>query len=207
MMKYAIIVGVLICTLCTAGCFLLDPAPQVVPPVTQVTLPPTPESRIATVEPSGMALQLADLPEGYVIRERSDVAYADINPLARNEGWKKGYYVAFYRMNTRNYDITGITQQISVYPPDRIRIIFEEVKTGVESRANASVSVAELPFSKTGDRSIALRLTDTNDQYGVMTYTVIFTKKDVLEQIEMKGTTTDYEVLKNIAGTAAGKIR
>ena len=206
-MKYAIIVGILICTLCTAGCFLLDPAPQVVPPTTQVTPPPTPESRIATVEPSGMALQLADLPEGYVIRERSDVAYADINPLARNEGWKKGYYVAFYRMNTRNNDITGITQQISVYPPDRIRIIFEEVKTGVESRANASVSVAELPFSKTGDRSIALRFTDVNDEYGIMTYTVIFTKKDVLEQIEMKGTTTDYEVLKNIAGTAAGKIR
>ena len=206
-MNYAIIVGILICTLCTAGCFLLDPAPQVVPPPTQVTLPSTPESRIASVEPSGMALQLADLPEGYVIRERSDVAYADINPLARDEGWKKGYYVAFYRMNIRNYDITGITQQISVYPPDRIRIIFEEVKTGVESRANASVSVIELPFSKTGDRSIALRLTDANDQYGIMTYTVIFYKKDVLEQIEMKGTTTDYEVLKNIAGTAAGKIR
>jgi hypothetical protein len=206
-MKYAIIVGFLICTMCTAGCFLLDPAPQVVSPTTQVTLSPIPESRIAAVEPSGMALQLADLPDGYIIRERSDVAYADINPLARDEGWKKGYYVAFYRMDTRNYDITGITQQISVYPPDRIRIIFEEVKTGVESRANSSVAVAELPFSKTGDRSIALRFTDANDQYGIMTYTVIFTKKDVLEQIEMKGTTTDYEVLKNIAGTAAGKIR
>ena len=206
-MNYAIIVGILICTLYTAGCFLLDPAPQVVPPPTQVTLPSTPESRIATIEPSGMALQLADLPEGYVIRERSDVAYADVNPLARDEGWKKGYYVTFYRMNTRNYDITGITQQISVYPPDRIRIIFDEVKSGVESHANASVSVIELPFSKTGDRSIALRLTDANDQYGIMTYTVIFYKKDVLEQIEMKGTTTDYEVLKNIAGTAAGKIR
>ena len=206
-MKYAIIVGLLICTLCTAGCFLLDPAPQVVPPMTQVTLPSTPESRIATIEPSGMALQLADLPEGYVIRERSDVAYADINPLARDEGWKKGYYVAFYRMNTWNYDITGITQQISVYPTDRIRIIFDEVKSGVESRSNASISVAELPFSKTGDQSIALRLTDANDQHGIMTYTVIFTKKDVLEQIEMKGTTTDYEVLKDIAGTAAGRIR
>ena len=206
-MKYAIIVGILICTLCTAGCFLLDPAPQVVPPTAQATPSPNPESRIATVEPTGMALQLADLPDGYIIRERSDVAYADINPLARDEGWKKGYYVAFYRMDTRNYDITGITQQISVYPPDRIRIIFEEVKTGVESRANASISVAELPFSKTGDRSIALRFTDANDQYGIMTYTVIFYKKDVLEQIEMKGTTTDYEVLKNIAGTAAGKIR
>ena len=206
-MKYAIIVGILICTLCTAGCFLLDPAPQVVPPPTQVTLPSTPESRTATVEPSAMALQLADLPDGYVIRERSEVAYADINPLARDEGWKKGYYVSFYRMNTQNYDITGITQQISVYPSDRIRIIFEEVKSGVESRANASVSVTELPFPKTGDRAIALRLTDANDQYGIMTYTVIFYKKDVLEQIEMKGTTTDYEVLKNIAGTAAGRIR
>jgi hypothetical protein len=206
-MKYAIIVGILICTLCTAGCFLLDPAPQVVSPTTQVTLPPTPESRIATVEPSGMSLQLADLPDGYVIRERSDVAYADINPLARDEGWKKGYYVAFYRMNTWNYDITGITQQISVYPTDRIRIIFDEVKSGVESRSNASISVAELPFSKTGDQSIALRLIDANDQHGIMTYTVIFTKKDVLEQIEMKGTTTDYEVLKDIAGTAAGRIR
>jgi len=206
-MKYAIIVGILICTLCTAGCFLLDPAPQVVSPTRQVTLPPTPESRIATVEPSGMALQLADLPDGYVIRERSDVAYADINPLARDEGWKKGYYVAFYRMNTWNYDITGITQQISVYPTDRIRIIFDEVKSGVESRSNASISVAELPFSKTGDQSIALRFIDANDQHGIMTYTVIFTKKDVLEQIEMKGTTTDYEVLKDIAGTAAGRIR
>jgi hypothetical protein len=206
-MKYAIIVGILICTLCTAGCFLLDPAPQVVSPTTQVTLSPIPESRIAAVEPSGMALQLADLPDGYIIRERSDVAYADINPLARDEGWKKGYYVAFYRMDTRNYDITGITQQISVYQPNRMRIIFDEVKSGMESRANASVSVIELPFSKTGDRAIALRLTDTNDQHGIMTYTVIFTKKDVLEQIEMKGTTTDYEVLKNIAGTAAEKIR
>lgn len=206
-MNYAIMVGIIICTLCTAGCFLLDPAPQVVPPTTQVTLPPTPESRISTVEPSGMALQLTDLPDGYVIRERSEIAYADVNPLAKDEGWKKGYYVAFYRMNTKNYDITGITQQISVYPPDRIRIIFDEAKSDVMARANASVSVTELPFPKTGERAIALRLTDANDQYGIMTYTVIFTKKDVLEQVEMKGTTTDYEVLKNIAGTAAGKIR
>jgi hypothetical protein len=206
-MNYAIILGILICTMCTAGCFLLDPGPQVLPPTPQPTVSPTTESRISIVEPSGMALQLADLPDGYVIRERSEVAYADINPLARDEGWKKGYYVSFYRMNTKNYDITGITQQISVYPLDHIRIIFDEAKSDVMARANASVSVTELPFPKTGDRAIALRFTDANDQYGIMTYIVIFTKKDVLEQVEMKGTTTDYEVLKNIAGTAAGKIR
>lgn len=206
-MNYAIMVGIIICTMCTTGCFLLDPGPQVLPATPQLTVSPTPESRISTIEPSGMALQLADLPDGYIIRERSEVAYADVNPLAKDEGWKKGYYVAFYRMSTKNYDITGITQQISVYPPDRIRIIFDEAKLDVMARANASVSITELPFPKTGDRAIALRLTDANDQYGIMTYTVIFTKKDVLEQVEMKGTTTDYEVLKNIAGTAAGKIR
>jgi hypothetical protein len=40
-----------------------------------------------------------------------------------------------------------------------------------------------------------------------MTYTIVFTKKDVLEQIEMRGTTTDYEVLKDITARAAQKIR
>jgi hypothetical protein len=206
-MKYAAIMVILISFTFTAGCFLFDPTPQAIYPTRQLTSPPTPESKISTIEPSGMALQLFDLPDGYVIKERSDVAYADLNPLARDEGWKKGYYVAFYRMNTKNYDITGITQQISVYPLDRIRIIFDEVKSDVMSQANASVSITELPFPKTGDQTIALRSTDVNDQFGIMTYIVIFAKKDVLEQIEMKGTTTDYEVLKNIAGTASEKIR
>jgi hypothetical protein len=168
---------------------------------------PAPESRTATVEPSAMALQLSDLPDGYIIKERSDVVYADLNPLARDEGWKKGYYVAFYRMDVRNYDITGISQQISIYPLDRVRIIFDDVKTSLQSRANTSVTVTELPFPKTGDRTIALRTVNANDPYGIMTYTLVFTKKDVLEQIEMRGTTTDYEVMKDIAARAAQKIR
>jgi hypothetical protein len=164
-------------------------------------------SRTAIVEPSAMALQLSELPDGYIIKERSDVSYAELNPLARDEGWKKGYYVAFYRMDVRNYDITGISQQISIYPLDRVRIIFDDLKTGLLSKANASVTITELPFPKTGDRTVALRTIDANDPYGIITYTVVFTKKDVLEQIEMRGTTTDYEVLKDIAGTAEEKIR
>jgi hypothetical protein len=154
-----------------------------------------------------MALQLSDLPDGYSIRERSDVSYAEVSPMARDEGWKKGYYVSFYRMNVKNYDITGITQQISSYPLNRMTLIYDEVKNNLITRADASVSVTELPFPKTGDRTIALRSMDPNDQYGIITYTVIFTKKDVLEQIEMRGTTTDYEVLKDSAQKAASKIQ
>lgn len=206
-MKYAVICAILLCAALTAGCSYLDEgAPKLRPSNVSPSLPPS-VSRTATVEPSAMALQLSDLPDGYIIKERSDVSYAELNPLARDEGWKEGYYVAFYRMDVRNYDITGISQQISIYPLDRVRIIFDDLKTGLLSKANASVTITELPFPKTGDRTAALRTIDANDPYGIITYTVVFTKKDVLEQIEMRGTTTDYEVLKDIAGTAAEKIR
>jgi hypothetical protein len=206
-MKYAVILVMLLCVCITAGCSYFDEGAPALHPTNLPTPSPVPESKTATLEPSAMALQLTDLPDGYIIKERSDVAYADINPLAREEGWKQGYYIAFYRMDVKYYDITGITQQISIYPPDRMRIIFDTVKTDLVSRANASVTLTELPFPKTGDRTVALRTTDANDPYGIMTYTIVFTKKDVLEQIEMKGTTTDYEVLKDIAARAAGKIQ
>jgi hypothetical protein len=206
-MKYAVIPVMLLCVCIAAGCSYLDEGAPKLPQTNVSPSLPAPESKTVTVEPSAMALQLSDLPDGYIIKERSDVAYADINPLAREEGWKQGYYVAFYRMDVRTYDITGISQQISVYPLDRIRIIFDDVKMNLQSSANTSATLTELPFPKTGDRTIALRTVDANDPYGIMTYTIVFTKKDVLEQIEMRGTTTDYEVLKDIAARAAQKIR
>jgi hypothetical protein len=206
-MNHAAIFVMLICVLLTAGCSFLDWGSSPTQPTSLPLSSPTPESKLSTIELSAMALQLSDLPDGYSIKERSDVSYAEISPMARDEGWKKGYFVSFYRMNVKNYDITGITQQISSYPPNRMTLIFDEVKNNLITRADASISVTELPFPKTGDRTIALRSVDANDQYGIITYTVIFTKKDVLEQIEMRGTTTDYEVLKDSAQKAASKIQ
>jgi len=206
-MNHAAIFVMLICVLLTAGCSFFDWGSSPTQPSSLPLSSPTPESKLSTIELSAMALQLSDLPDGYSIKERSDVSYAEINPMARDEGWKKGYFVSFYRMNVKNYDITGITQQISSYPLNRMTLIFDEVKNNLITRADASVSVTELPFPKTGDRTIALRSIDPNDQYGIITYTVIFTKKDVLEQIEMRGTTTDYEVLKDSAQKAASKIQ
>jgi hypothetical protein len=206
-MKNTAILVMLLCACMTAGCAYFDEGAPALHPTTLPTPQPTPESKVTTVEPSAMALQLSDLPDGYIIKERSDVSFADLTPLARDEGWEKGYYVAFYRMDIKTYDITGITQQISIYPLDRIRIIFDDVKADLLSTANATITLTELPFLKTGDYTVAIRTVDANNPYGIMTYTVVFTKKDVLEQIEMRGTTTDYEVLKNIAATAAQKIR
>jgi hypothetical protein len=206
-MKYAAILVMLLCVCMTAGCSYLDEGAPVVHPTNTPTTQATPESKVSTVETSAMALQLSDLPDGYIIRERSDMSFEEISPLARDTGWKQGYYVAFYRMDVKTYDMTGITQQISIYPPDQIKIIFDDVKASLLSTANATITITELPFPKTGDYTVGMRTVDANNPYGIMTYTVVFTKKDVLEQIEMRGTTTDYEVLKNIAATAAQKIR
>ena len=86
-MKYAVVFVMLFCVCIAAGCsYLEEGAPKLHPANVSPSLP-APESRTATVEPSAMALQLSDLPDGYIIKERSDVAYADLNPLARDEGW------------------------------------------------------------------------------------------------------------------------
>jgi hypothetical protein len=41
----------------------------------------------------------------------------------------------------------------------------------------------------------------------MVVYTVLFTKKNVYEKITMGGTTTDYEILKDIGRKAGEKIR
>jgi hypothetical protein len=160
-----------------------------------------------------MALQLTDLPAGYIIRERGDIAYSEITPFAREQGWKSGYSVSFYRMNAEKYDITALSQRIGVYEIGNAHLsdrtmgaAFDNAEEELISAANESVSVTELPFPKTGDESAAYRIVDANDPYGITKYIVLFTKENVIESVEMRGTTTDYEQLKTLVGKAAGKI-
>lgn len=211
-----ILLLLLMCIPFTAGCFLLDERPVVttLSPTVEATTIPTTTSGLATREPADMALQLTDLPAGYIIQERADIAYPDISPVARDQGWKKGYYVSFYRMNAEKYDITAISQRIGVYQVDNVHFtdrtmgtVFDAAEAEVLEMANATVSVTELPFPKTGDRTGAYRITDANDPYGIMKYIVLFTNENVFERVEMRGTTTDSEVLKSLVLKADTKIR
>lgn len=210
-----ILLVVAICISCTAGCFLLDERHSAVQtPVITLIPSPTPESGMATLDPSAMALQLTDLPAGYIIRERADIAFPDVSSLAREQGWKKGYSVSFYRMNAEKYDITAVSQRIGVYQIDGVHSmnrtmedIFEATESELLTLKNASVTVTEIPVPRIGDQTGAFRIIDANDAYGVVKYVIIFTKKNVIEAVEMRGTTTDYEVLKGLAGKGAGKIR
>ncbi len=199
---------------CTAGCFLLDERAPATPTTAIPALPTTvPESPLAAAEPSAMALLVTDLPAAYIIRERGDITYSDISPLAREQGWKKGYSVSFYRMNAEKYDITALSQRIGVYQIENVHYlnrtmdqIFETAEDEVLALKNSSVSVTEIPVPRIGDKTSAYRILDANSAYGVTKYVLLFTKKNVIEAIEMRGTTTDYEVLKGLGEKAARKI-
>ncbi len=215
-MRTAAVLTLVLCTIIiTAGCFMLDER-KVTPAATTIPITPlqTTDTGMSALDPADMALQLTDLSGGYIIRERADIAYQDTSPFSREQGWKKGYLASFYRMNTEKYDITAIEQRIGVYNIESIHLldrtmglVFDSAESDLLATANASVTVTELPFPKTGDQTAAYRIVDANDPYGIVKYVVLFTKKDVIESIEMRGTTTDYESLKAIVTKAAGKIR
>jgi hypothetical protein len=180
-----------------------------VPVTTPTPLPvitPTPESPGSTVGPSEMALQLADLPADYFLRDRSVIAFDEVPKFNRDLGWRQGYFVSFYRMNLRNEDLTGITQTIGIYPLEKMNPLYSVEKDALLSH-DMSTEQYEIPFPTVGERSFAIRETHPDDPYAGVTYTVIFTRKNVFEKITMGGTTTDYEALKDVANKAAAKIR
>lgn len=208
---------ILCAIICTAGCSILEePAVVTVAPTTVVTtLPPTLLATpvVSSREPSAMALQLSDLPSGYIVRERADIPYSDASDFAKEQGWQKGYQASFYRMDADKYDVTSITQRIGVYYISNVNLIdstmemvFDEAEDDLLALANDTVTVTELPFPEIGSDSTAYRISEANNTYGITRYVVIFTKEDVFEAIEMKGTTTDFEELKRITADAARKI-
>jgi len=183
--------------------------PQVVP--TTATLAPTPlpttENPSSTVPVADMALQLPDLPPDYILRDRSVMIRPEVSELTRDLGWRQGYFVSFYRLNAEKDDLTRIRQSISLFALENMKKVFDIEKEDLDSQAVSPVMLDEMPFPPIGSRSVAYRQTDPTDSLHVTTYTVIFTKKNIFETVTMSGTTTDYELLKDVVQKAAAKIQ
>lgn len=191
---------------CTAGC--ANPLPNTPAPVeTPVpALLPTAESPSVTVPASEMALQLADLPSDYILRDRSVMISPEVSQLTRDLGWRQGYFVTFDRTGRTKSDQTRIRQAVSIFPVENMKKVYTLEKLALDAPENTPETRNEVPFPTIGDRSIAYRETDSPAP-GQVTYTVIFTKKNAYERITMAGTSTDYETLKTVVQTAAAKIR
>ena len=195
----------------SAGCLSSSPAAQTTPgptPPPQVTASPTTGSPVSMTGISGMALQLADIPSDYILKDRSDVPYTKTTQLSRDLGWKEGYSVTFFRMNQEKFDMTGLRQTITRYPIQNMNRVFEMAKDEMLSPVNGGTgTIFELPLARIGDQSIAYKRENTSAPDSLPVYTILFVKKDVFETLEMGGTTTDYETLKGLAQIAADKIR
>ena len=194
--------------LCSTGCLetLFGEPPQ-----KAETPAPTPVPTTETPRPpeqsSDMALQLSDLPSDYILQDRSVMALPEVSSLARQLGWQQGYYVSFYRRISNTDDITRIRQSINIFSADNINGVFLLEKEGLKDQQISPGSRYEIPFPAVGERSIAFRETNPLDVERPVTYTVIFTKKNVYEKIIMSGTNTDYETLKRLAQRAEALIQ
>jgi hypothetical protein len=202
----AIILSILL--LLSTGC--MDSAPDELPVPTTIPVPvsvTTAGTPRQVVQPADMALQPADLPSDYILHDRSVMALPEISSMARELGWKQGYYVSYYRMNTNTNDITLIWQSVSIYSSDTINGVFLLEKEDLKDQQLSPGSRYEIPFPATGERSIAFRETNPMDRERPVTYTVIFTRADVFEKITMSGTNTDYETLKRLVQRADALIQ
>ena len=187
----AFMVSLVIISVCIAGCSSNAPSEKT-----------TTQSK---VELSKMALQIGDLPENFVIKERSERTTSDVAKAALENGWKKGYGVTFSRVDVNQRVGTEITQDISIYPIEKISHMLPVIQAGYTQQWGNTSVVEDLSDPKIGDQSQAFRITNTYDKS--KTYIIIFNKMDVLETFTMTGITTDYETLKELVLKAAAKIK
>ena len=184
-------IGLIILLVCIVGCTSKTPS--------------NPEIKLSTIEPSEMALQSDELPENYQIKERSEQVKSDVVKSALDLGWKKGYIVKFVQVDLNNLEVTSIEQDISIYPIENINktLSLQRVES-TKYTANNSNRIDDLSNPNIGDQSQAYRITNKSDNS--KSYAIDFTKQDVFESLRMSGTFTDYEMLKELAKTAAEKI-
>jgi len=161
--------------------------------------------RVATKEMSEMVLQQSDMPAdgNWSLKARTERLKVDMGPEALANGWEKGYVVAYLRIGSQGlFDITGVNNGLSIYPLDKISKV---IGTGYVSTANTTFD--EMSKPNIGDDSRAWRVTET-DAYGTQTvsYSIEFIKMNVYEYLDMRGTATDFELLKSLAKKAADRV-
>lgn len=167
---------------------------------TPSTIAPSP--KLTTKEPSELVLQLSDFPSNYTLKERTERLKSDVIEEGLDLGWKKGYYVRYARIGDSLFDITVIEQYTSVYPIENISKFFVTPRESTENTIWEEFSKPNI-----GDDSKAYRVT-VKDEFGTEDryYIIQFIKLDVYEAFYMSGTTTDYELLKDLAKKAESKI-
>jgi len=152
-------------------------------------------------EVSTLVLSLEELPSGYKIIERTPRLESDVSEEGLSLGWKEGYYVRYLKgdENSLLTDLSVLELFVSRYPLENISSMITEEP---EDMGDGYVSEV-LPNFNVGEKSKSTRYREEN---GLTYYRIEFYKKDILINIFMSGTSTDYEFIKDLASKTASKI-
>ena len=155
-----VLCAILAAVLISAGCLsAIFPYPAV-PSPTRTPAPtavPTTESPVATVPVSQMALQLSDMPSDYILKDRSDLTYLEMDQMSHDLGWRAGYMVTYYRMNQEKYDLTELSQVIDLFPLANMNKVFDIKEEDITSQENGTTQIYELPCPNMGEQTFAYR--------------------------------------------------
>jgi ABC-type Fe3+-hydroxamate transport system substrate-binding protein len=162
------------------------------------SMSPVPNNNISSLDPSEMALQVSDLPNGYMKGEAKTVTVSQ--DFAKTVTVKKGYQVTFMNGSTP-LDTVLLSQTIFILPVDQVDQIMINFLSEFQKRGSPGVQLSNPGI---GDSSIAYRVEDSQQND---IYILIFVKKDVAEYFVMGGMPADYETLKSIAKKAETKIK
>lgn len=126
---------------------------------------------------------------------------------AIDHGWKRGYYADYVKTGGNVSEDPVFEQVISVYNAENITLIVPDtIHTWKNWPAlDSNLTVEEIPLPTIGDSSRALIASDRSDNTRM--FMIAFVKYDVYEQLQTEGNETDFEMLRQMAVTAAAKIR
>lgn len=179
----------LITLLFMSGCVQQTATPSV---IEQTTL-----SKVQYKDSLNFLLSLTDLPskENWSLMERGERNVNDVASEAVEHNWSGGYYIQF--KSSEKDEVTYLLQSLSIYPEERILGILNVDFLGNEPLSNPSI----------GEHSRAFKIRETSDfgkEYVV--YGITFVKNNVLIDLRLMGTNTDYLQLKELALKAYDKI-
>jgi hypothetical protein len=149
---------------------------------------------------SSLVLSLEELPEGYKIVERTPRTKSDVSDFGLNNGFQEGYYIRYLKGDEESlFDISRIEVYVSKYP-------LENVSKGIENGINEmeGYTAEALPNPNIGEGSMSTRYTD--NEFGWKEYRVEFYSKDIYMTLIAGGSSTDYELLKELAQKIENKI-
>lgn len=126
---------------------------------------------------------------------------------ALDHGWKRGYYTEYVKTEGNVSEGPLFEQVISVYTAENITLIVPDTINTWNSwpAEDSNLTVEEISLPAIGDYSRAMKASDRSDN--TQMYMIAFVKYDVYEQFMTNGTETDFAMLRQMAGTAAAKIR